>query len=235
MSAAILQAAGGQKAFDEFATAAMKTHDNIDAMKTSATNLAAELLTTLGNTTQAHNEFDTFAIQLGLTKQQADKLWQSVVRLATAESNIPKTVKSVIQITEQIEQAGGTIGGITGINNSALPQRASGGQVRGGSGRPRADDIPTLLSDREYVVQAPAVDHYGVGLFESLNAMKYGGGGQVGAGRVQGGRDDAATASAAPGLVINNTFTGSSWPTPEELQAYTMDLTRQINAMSGPR
>jgi hypothetical protein len=57
---------------------------------------------------------------------------------------------------------------------------ATGGFIRGGSGIPRADDIPALLSDKEYVIQAPAVEKYGASLFEGLNSMKYANGGLVG-------------------------------------------------------
>lgn len=48
---------------------------------------------------------------------------------------------------------------------------AGGGYVRG-SGSSVSDSIRAWLSDREFVVRAKAVDHYGVGFFQALNQMK---------------------------------------------------------------
>lgn len=58
----------------------------------------------------------------------------------------------------------------------ALPARAGGGQVFG-PGTTTSDSIPALLSNREYVIKAAAVDHYGVGFFDRANAMRLAGGG----------------------------------------------------------
>jgi hypothetical protein len=226
MATAIVQAGGGQKAFDAFATATVQNHHDLDDMKTSATNLASELISTLGTTTQAHNEFDTFAIAMGYSKQQADHLRASVVRLAEAEARIPAHVSSIIQITEQIEQTGQHITAGIPAGVAAPSKLAAGGPVRGGSGRPGADDIPTLLSNNEFVIKAPAVDHYGAGVFESLNAMKYAGGGLVGAGNLQGGRNDPAPVGG--GHEFNFNYYGTQQPTPEQKQAVIMDLTRAV-------
>ena len=59
--------------------------------------------------------------------------------------------------------------------------RAEGGQVFG-PGTTTSDSIPALLSNREYVVKADAVDHYGPAFFDSLNAMRFASGGYVGGG-----------------------------------------------------
>lgn len=56
---------------------------------------------------------------------------------------------------------------------------AAGGYIRG-PGTTTSDDIPALLSDREFVVQAAAVDKYGVPFFTALNAMRFSDGGAVG-------------------------------------------------------
>jgi hypothetical protein len=232
MQAAILQATGGRQAFDAFATAAIKSHDNLGQMRTSAQQLASQLISVLGNTTQAHDEFDTFAIAMHLTKQQADELWQSVQKVAQAESDIPKNVTSTITITEQLKQAFAN----ANPKNQSLPGNtpgsvgaATGGLIRGGSGRPRADDIVARLSDNEYVIQEPAVRKYGVGTFDDLNAMRFADGGHVTA----GGRP-AAGGVAAEVPVIHNEFNyyGPQHPTPEMQQAMIMNLTRAVG-MSG--
>lgn len=60
-----------------------------------------------------------------------------------------------------------------------ITNQAYGGLITGGSGQPRADDVHAMLSHGEYVVQAPAVDHYGVGLLDAINARRYASGGLV--------------------------------------------------------
>ena len=226
MSEAIFQASGGQKAFDAFATAALNAHGNLGKMHDSALQLAEELLTTIGNTSQAHQEFDTFAIQLGLTKTQADKLWASVVRLAQAEDGIPKNVSSTITITEDL--IGATGAGAASGSGSRV-HSASGGQVRGGSGRPRADDIPAMLSDKEWVIQTPAVEKYGSQFFENVNAMRYADGGQALAGARRSSGGSGLEAPGAP-VINNNSFNyyGTQYPTPEQQQAMVMNLTSAV-------
>lgn len=62
---------------------------------------------------------------------------------------------------------------------SAPVGKADGGLIRGPGG-PRDDIIPVLASNREYMVSAAAVEHYGVGLFDALNARRLASGGPVG-------------------------------------------------------
>jgi TP901 family phage tail tape measure protein len=58
------------------------------------------------------------------------------------------------------------------------PRKASGGQVFG-PGTTTSDDIPAWLSNKEYVIRAAAVDHYGVGFFDDANAMRLAAGGSA--------------------------------------------------------
>lgn len=61
----------------------------------------------------------------------------------------------------------------------ALPDRtrkATGGLVLG-PGTTTSDSIPALLSNKEYVIQAAAVEEYGVGFFDAANAMRLARGG----------------------------------------------------------
>ncbi|TWS25348.1 hypothetical protein FK268_09150 [Tsukamurella sputi] len=67
---------------------------------------------------------------------------------------------------------------ITMIPKAAL-LRADGGPVFGPGG-PRADLIPSMLSNGEYVINAAAVAKYGVGMFDRLNAQRFADGGAVG-------------------------------------------------------
>jgi hypothetical protein len=54
----------------------------------------------------------------------------------------------------------------------------SGGMVAG-AGTATSDSIPAYLSNGEYVVKADAVDQYGIGFFDQLNAQKFADGGLV--------------------------------------------------------
>jgi hypothetical protein len=51
--------------------------------------------------------------------------------------------------------------------------KADGGYISG-PGTATSDSIPAMLSNGEYVIQASAVNRYGVGFFDSLNQMKSG-------------------------------------------------------------
>ncbi|MFW6090092.1 MAG: hypothetical protein ACODAB_10085, partial [Gemmatimonadota bacterium] len=57
---------------------------------------------------------------------------------------------------------------LTGIAGFFGVSMSTGGRVRG-PGTSTSDSIPGWLSDGEYVVQAPAVDHYGQGLMDAIN------------------------------------------------------------------
>jgi hypothetical protein len=57
-------------------------------------------------------------------------------------------------------------------------KREEGGYIRGPGG-PKGDRIPALLSDREYVHPAEAVDYYGLDFMEAIRTRKFAGGGLV--------------------------------------------------------
>jgi len=225
MATAIFQASGGQAAISAFANAAMKSHGNIDDLKSSAKGLATELLDMTGNTAQAKQEFETLAAMFGIGTTKADQLWKSVVRLAEAESRIPKNVKSTIEIYEILSSATAKSAILksqgAGGSGSFAGGLASGGQIRSGSAKPGADDNLALLSRDEWVIQAPAVRKYGSRMFEDLNAMRYASGGQVG-----GSHAAAGTAPPAAAPTVNNfylEFHGQK-PTQEEFYAMTLRL-----------
>lgn len=90
----------------------------------------------------------------------------------------------------------GTPGTRRVVNGRVVAQYANGGALRGPGGA-TSDSIPIMGSNGEFMVRAAAVQHYGVGLFELLNAQKLADGGPVGA-------TVTAPATAAPSsLVIN--------------------------------
>jgi hypothetical protein len=123
MAAAIFQASGGQKAFDAFATAVLKAHGNVSQLYPSAQSLAQQLITVMGNTRMAHDEFDTFSVMLGMTKKQADALWASVVKLGNSIDSLhDKTVTITVNQVNQTATVGSTrLHGYAGGTGGAAP------------------------------------------------------------------------------------------------------------------
>ena len=76
----------------------------------------------------------------------------------------------------------GVMGGVSGVTGTVgmagkfTPKFAGGGHVAG-PGTGTSDDIPAMLSNGEYVVRASAVNQYGKGFMDQLNAKKFAGGG----------------------------------------------------------
>lgn len=155
MSAAIFQASGGQQAFDNFATAAMKAHGNMDQMKASGVQLASELINVTGSTTAAQGEFETFMGTMGYTKAQADQLWQQVVNLASAMNNIPNVSRTITISTNYINSSPPP--GFYPTPSGKYPGFATGGFVPGYGG---GDKVPALLEPGEAIVPKHLV--YGV-------------------------------------------------------------------------
>lgn len=90
--------------------------------------------------------------------------------LAKVETMIETIMREAAAAAGMIEQlgSGGRPGGGGGF---AFQEVASGGYIRG-PGTTTSDSIPAWLSNREYVIQARAVDHYGPNLFAALNSMR---------------------------------------------------------------
>ena len=79
MSKAIVQASGGQKAFDQFATAVLNSKFNSQQQQTAALALGQSLVKITGNVSDAKNQFLSFAIGgLHMTSQQANQLWNEI-------------------------------------------------------------------------------------------------------------------------------------------------------------
>jgi hypothetical protein len=136
MSAAVFQATGGQKSFDDFANAVVKSHGNIDKMVPSAQRLANQLIAVLGNTTEAKNQFFAFTEQMGLTKSGAQALWNEL-------KLIPKNLKETISVNGQGDWnvIGGGQGSQPGVS---MPGFSAGGMVGGsGAGSPQLAVVHT--------------------------------------------------------------------------------------------
>jgi hypothetical protein len=124
-------------------------------------------------------------------KEWEDQAAHSTANLSGALNSIPTNVRISLSETatgtwsesELMSTGSANIQGlpgalpVAGSGQAVVRGLAGGGMVMGGSGRPTADDIPSLLSAGEYVVNAGAVGHYGVGMMDSINARHFAGGG----------------------------------------------------------
>lgn len=90
--------------------------------------------------------------------------------------------KKDVQVGADTTSFWSTVNGILGqvfhVNVSSSNGRASGGLING-PGTGTSDDIPTKLSNGEYVVRAAAVKQYGVGMLNAINWQRYATGGLV--------------------------------------------------------
>lgn len=138
--------------------------------------------------------FDTMVGGYSKAAQEAGKV--AAVQIAITELSKGKTIEEAIAAGKTYmnqtygvqNSAGGegasayTTTGTTGTTGNKMgpgsAKYASGGYISGAGG-PRADLIPARLSNGEYVVQASAVDQYGVGMMNAINEQKYAGGGLV--------------------------------------------------------
>lgn len=81
-----------------------------------------------------------------------------------------KTVRTFIDVTTR------HFGGDPGLADAHGAGHARGGLITGPGG-PTDDRVPIMASNKEYMIRAAAVDYYGVGFFNQVNAMRLAGGG----------------------------------------------------------
>lgn len=183
MAAAILQADGGQKSFNNFATAIHGAHGNTQKMTTAAQSLAQMLIETTGNTQQAHQEFDTFAIKLGLTKGAADRLWRSLKNLANEHANPTVDAHASASGTVTMAQK------LQGQNASGYVSfHAAGGKIPGWGG---GDIWPAMLEPGEAVVDKDRTRRYS-GVLGMMGVPGFSQGGLIGNQLAGGLQDDVA-------------------------------------------
>lgn len=132
---------------------------------------------------------------------------------------------------------GGLIEPLPNVGWQPATRLAPGGQVPGWSPHDKADNIPAMLTAREFVHPVAAVDYYGVNVMEALRrqliprqfftAIGLADGGQVDPRQVADTRQllitaPAAAASATPEVtvIVQNPWTG------EQVRAHTVDVVR---------
>lgn len=154
--------------------------DLIAAMKANGSSQAA-IQAVMGTT---RDRFLGVASSMGMGKDKAKAL-------ADQLGLIPKRVVSQVQVETEAAQAAlnawiarnnaihPSIRVAVGLGGSGGITKATGGRITG-PGTGTSDSIPLWGSNGEYMVKAQAVSHYGPAMFDSLNAMRFTGGGSVG-------------------------------------------------------
>jgi hypothetical protein len=162
-----------------------KMHANTPLVNTDISNLANSIAQTGATSSTTASDRATLIADLEKLHVSAQDATTFVDGLTTSLGKVPKNTAASVTVN-----ASG-LGGIT-ITASGLPStmnkeiilgslaRASGGLI-GGNGAPKADDRIARVSSGEYVVQTSAVQKYGVGMMDAINAGRYASGGLVGA------------------------------------------------------
>lgn len=134
---------------------------------------------------EADNQIRTIWIALmdyigtAITEVDFSQLTQALVSpFINALPGIRDALLQVEQMIEEImREVAAAAGAIQQLNQGGRPgggggvEAASGGYIRG-PGTSTSDSILSWLSDREYVINARAVSHYGTSLFNALNSMR---------------------------------------------------------------
>ena len=117
-----------------------------------------------------------------ITVQDAFRVMDRMNGGPTITANVGQALGAIATLRYQMSQvqsktvtiAVRRVGGVAPISGGM----ADGGPVYGPGG-PRDDLIHARLSNGEYVTKAAAVDRYGVGFFDAVNAMRFADGGLV--------------------------------------------------------
>lgn len=255
-SQAILQSAGNLqnsfiKQLEDAGAKSATTKTDVDELTTSILATGTQSTSTEGARAQLIKDLENAGVNAQTATQKVDAFIKAIGNIPSSKTvSIIETATGTITINEATQTAT-----TQGPGGNASFHGAGGGHVTNGSAIPRADDVHAKLSRNEYVVQSDAVDHYGVGMLDSINAMHFADGGYSGGlgglgtwtGMQYAGLTSQVTAqmeamlaaaiaakappgSTASGPIIVN-FNGSSYPTPEQ-QAATLSRLSAAVGMS---
>ena len=121
-----------------------------------------------------HGAADAFGWVPGL----GGKLREAAAKFDAFRDSVNNSLKGINNRTVNVE-VGFSANAVGSTNNPIGEKKAAGGPVYG-PGTSTSDSIPTWLSNKEYVVQASAHEHYGTGFLNAINAKRLAGGGPAG-------------------------------------------------------
>ena len=226
-----------------------KVKTGVDDLTNSILNNGANSASTENDRAQLIRDLEASGLSAQKATQLVDAFIKKIAQIPThVNLSITESATGTWSITGNAS-AGTAEAHVTGAGGRTITQHASGGLIDQGSHIPRADDVHARLSRGEYVVQSDAVDHYGVGMLDAINAKHFDGGGYAGnlaglaswlGNRAAGDEYTMAQAliasiQAAQGtgqssgrspIIVN--FNGTQMPTPEQRQAIMSELSALI-------
>jgi hypothetical protein len=105
MSGAIIAASGGTGVLEKFASAVLKSNGNTGQLAGSAKALWQQMTEVYGHTSQAKDQFEAFAVKLGIAQGSADKLWNDLQ--ASGGRTSAAVIKDIQSIQNQLNSLHG--------------------------------------------------------------------------------------------------------------------------------
>lgn len=184
------QAASGAKGLNQYTAAGSANRQALSGMIAAWNAQPKSIRNNVGQYEAAKAKLAEFATKMGATKAQIADLTAAMnkPRKFVIDANIEQALSAFAKIKAEAASIPRTLRTdyiVTQTNRVNKPsvnmpgEHADGGLITGPGG-PRDDVIPALLSNREYVMPAATVEHYGVAFMDTLRARRFAGGGLVG-------------------------------------------------------
>ena len=170
-----------QAALDNIAGTALKVAENLKGMDR------------VRYLTRARADFIDAATKVGMTRGAAIKLANQLHLVNQIHAKPSVEVKGLSAAQAQLDTITRTMNVLNGkhvdtfvtthhansFSDLLTPKRKATGGLLSGPGTGTSDSMLIRASNGEYVMRAAAVDRYGVGFFDALNAERYASGGHV--------------------------------------------------------
>ncbi|MBL0307649.1 MAG: tape measure protein [Chitinophagaceae bacterium] len=166
-----------------------------------ATGLIDQLNTAQAKLKELQGEAATIKIDADITA--------AVNKLAEVETALAKLQDKTVTVTVNTVQAGAAPAAVPTPDAGPLPEFSFGGPLPGSAPHDRADNRLYWGTPGEWVIQRPAVRHYGAAFIAAVNAMKlpkFASGGQIGASAIDRLRVPAMPAAATSAAARNLTL-----------------------------
>lgn len=189
LKAARAQAAKNEAGIRGNSDAALANRNALSGLASAWNNQSDAVRNNTAKFREAKSAFIQTAVAMGVPREQARALAREL--LAIPKSTVAKVnvdsgnslpvIHGVISALSSVRDKTVHITTVFQRHNISADRlnRAGGGLVTGPGG-PTDDLIPAMVSNREYVVQAAAVEKYGVEFFDRANAMRLAEGGMAG-------------------------------------------------------
>jgi hypothetical protein len=161
----------------------VKMHADTPLVNTDVNNLANAIAQTGSKSSATAADRAQLIKDLESAGVNAKTATSDVNGWITSLSKVPKSVSSTVDVNATAQGTLNAIAHLAGQSPTSSSLVFTGGAAFGGlvpgHGNPRADDKLVLVSSGEFVMQADAVDKYGLGFMDAVNAKRYASGGPI--------------------------------------------------------